>query len=126
MPLPSRAKQVLKRRDVVIADAKSSIRLPQLTGALRSAPLGESFLFQDSLEEAIKVHKSVDPIPTKRASGPDKAKKQTTPLAQSTYSGRDYQGGSSRPKPKGNSPQNDSSGGQSAQGGQREQKRSCS
>jgi hypothetical protein len=79
----------------VIADAKSSIRLPQLTGALRSAPLGEYFLFQDSLvDEAIKIKKSLDPIPTKRASGPDKAKKQITP-AQSKYSGKDYQGGSS-------------------------------
>jgi hypothetical protein len=63
MLLPSRA-----RRDVVIADARSSIRLPQLTGALRSAPSGESFVFQDSLEEAIKVQKTIDPIPTKRAS----------------------------------------------------------
>jgi hypothetical protein len=63
----------------VIADAKSSIRLPQLTGALRSAPLGESFLFQDSLEEVIKIQKTLDLIPTRHASGPDKAKKQTTP-----------------------------------------------
>jgi hypothetical protein len=63
----------------VIADAKSVICLPQLTGALRSAPLGESFLFQDSLEEAIKVQKTLDPIPIKRASWLDKTKKQTTP-----------------------------------------------
>jgi hypothetical protein len=58
---------------MVIADAKSSNRLPQLTGALRSAPLGKYFLFQDSLEEAIKVQKTPDPIPIKRASWPDKA-----------------------------------------------------
>jgi hypothetical protein len=44
------ANAVLKRRDSVIAEAKSVIRLPQLTGALRSAPLGESFLFQDFME----------------------------------------------------------------------------
>jgi hypothetical protein len=37
------------------------------------------FLFQDSLEEAIKVQNTLDPIRTKRASWPDKAKKQTTP-----------------------------------------------
>jgi hypothetical protein len=117
---------VLDRRDIVIADAKSSIRLPQLTGALRSAPLGESFLFHDSLVEAIKVKKSLDPIPTKRASVPIKAKKQTTPLTQSTYSRRNYQGGTSRPKTKGNAPRNDTSGGQSAQEGQRGQKRSFS
>jgi hypothetical protein len=43
------ANAVLKRRDNIIAEAKSVIRLPQLTGALRSAPSGESFLFQDSL-----------------------------------------------------------------------------
>jgi hypothetical protein len=42
------ANAVLKRRDFVIADTKSAVRLPQLTGALRSAPLGESFHFQDS------------------------------------------------------------------------------
>jgi hypothetical protein len=70
------ANAVLKRRDNVIAEAKSVIRIPQLTGALRSAPLGESFLFQDSLEDAIKIQKNLDPIPTKRAS---QAKKQTTP-----------------------------------------------
>jgi hypothetical protein len=51
------------------------------------------------------------PIPTKRVFWPDKAKKQTTPQVQSTYSGRDYQGGSSRPKPNGNAPRNDGSGG---------------
>jgi hypothetical protein len=33
----------------------------------------------------IKIQKTFDPIPTNRASWPDKAKKQTT------YSGRDYQ-----------------------------------
>jgi hypothetical protein len=44
------------------------------------------------------------------------------PLAQSTYSGKDYQGGSSRPKPIGN----DTSGGRSGQGGQRGQKSSYS
>jgi hypothetical protein len=49
------ANTVLKRRDSIITEAKSVIRLPQLTGALRSAPLGEFFLFQDSLEEAIKT-----------------------------------------------------------------------
>jgi hypothetical protein len=43
------ANAVLKRQDIVIADAKSAICLPQLTGALRSASLGEYFLFQDSL-----------------------------------------------------------------------------
>jgi hypothetical protein len=73
------ANAVLKRRDNVIADAKSSIRLPQLTGALRSAPLGECFLFQDSVEEAIKIQKTLDPIRIKHTSWPDKAKKQTTP-----------------------------------------------
>jgi hypothetical protein len=31
------------------------------------------------LEEAIKIKKYLDPNPTKRASGLDKAKKQTTP-----------------------------------------------
>jgi hypothetical protein len=62
------ANAVLKRRDIVIADAKSVIRLPQLTGALRSAPLGESFLFQDSFEEAIKVQKTLDPIPNNHPS----------------------------------------------------------
>jgi hypothetical protein len=36
------ASAVLKRRDSIITEAKSVIRLPQLTGALRSAPLGES------------------------------------------------------------------------------------
>jgi hypothetical protein len=37
------------------------------------------------LEEAIKFQKTLDPIPTKRASGPDKAKEQTTPwLSQPT------------------------------------------
>jgi hypothetical protein len=60
------ANAVHKRRDSVIAESKSVIRLPQLTGALRSAPLGESFLFQDSLEEAIKIQKNLDPIPNKR------------------------------------------------------------
>jgi hypothetical protein len=60
----------LKRRDSVIAESKLVIRLPQLTAALRSAPLGESFLFQDSLEEAIKIQKNLDPITTKRASWP--------------------------------------------------------
>jgi hypothetical protein len=64
------ANTVLKRRDSIITEAKSVIRLPQLTGALRSAPLGESFLFQDSLEEAIKVQMTLDPIPTKRVSWP--------------------------------------------------------
>jgi hypothetical protein len=59
----SSANAVLKRRDFVIADGKSEIRLPQVTGALRSAPLVESFLFQDSLKEAIKVQKTVDSIP---------------------------------------------------------------
>jgi hypothetical protein len=111
------ANAVLKRRDNVIAEAKSVIRLPQLTGALRS--LGESFLFQDSLEEAIKIQTTLDPIPTKRASWPDKVKKKTTPQVQFTYSGWDYQGSSSRPKPRGNAPRNDGSGGLSAQGGQR-------
>jgi hypothetical protein len=48
------ANAVLKRRDS-ITEAKSVIRLPQLTGALRSALLVEFFLFQDSLEEAIKI-----------------------------------------------------------------------
>jgi hypothetical protein len=67
---------VLKRRDSIITEDKSVIRLPHLTGALRSAPLGESFLFQDSLEEAIKVQKTLDPIPTKCVSWPDKANKQ--------------------------------------------------
>jgi hypothetical protein len=71
MLMPSRANAVLTRRDIVIADAKSVIRLPQLTGALRSARLGESFLFQDSLEDAIKIHKTLDSIPTKHASWPD-------------------------------------------------------
>jgi hypothetical protein len=52
------ANAVLMRRDSIIIEAKSVIRLPQLTGALRSAPLGESFLFQDSLEEAIKIQKT--------------------------------------------------------------------
>jgi hypothetical protein len=94
----ARANSVLKRRDHVIAEAESVIRLPQLTGALRSAPLGESFLFQDFLEEAIKIQKTLDPIPTSRASWPDKAKKQTTSQVQSTYSVRDYQGGSSMAK----------------------------
>jgi hypothetical protein len=42
------ANAILKRRDSIIIEAKSVIRLPQLTGALRSATLGESFLFQDS------------------------------------------------------------------------------
>jgi hypothetical protein len=73
------ANAVLKRRDIVIPDAKSTIRLPQLTGALRSAPLWDSFLFQDFLEGAIKVQKTLDPSPTKRASWPNKAKNQTTP-----------------------------------------------
>jgi hypothetical protein len=63
---------------MVIADATSSIRLPPLTGALRSAPLGESFLFQDYMEEAIKIQKSLDPIPTKRASGRNTTPWQTT------------------------------------------------
>jgi hypothetical protein len=49
------ANAVLKRRDSIITEAKSVIRLSQLTGALRSAPLGEFFLFQDSLEEVIKI-----------------------------------------------------------------------
>jgi hypothetical protein len=88
MPLPSSVKAVLKRRDSIITEAKSVIRLPQLTGALRSAPLGEFFLFQDYLEEAIKIQKSLDPIPTKAW-----AKKQTTSQVQSSYSGRDFQGG---------------------------------
>jgi hypothetical protein len=48
--LPSHVNNaVLKRRDYVISEAKSVFRLPQLTGALRSEPLRESFLFQDSL-----------------------------------------------------------------------------
>jgi hypothetical protein len=114
---------VLKRRDNVIAEAKSVIRVPQLTGGLH---LGESFLFHDSLEEAIKIQNNLDPISTKHASWPDKAKKQTTPQVQSTYSGRDYQGGYSTPKPRGNAPRNDGSGGRSAQGGQRGHKRSYS
>jgi hypothetical protein len=58
----SSANAVLKRRDSIITEAKFVIRLSQLTGALRSAPLGESFLFQDSLE-AIKVQATLDPIP---------------------------------------------------------------
>jgi hypothetical protein len=87
------ANAVLKRRDHIITEAKLVIRLLQLTGALRSAPLGECFLFQDSLEEAIKVQATLDPIPIKRVSWPDKAKKQTPSQAQSSYSGRDSQGG---------------------------------
>jgi hypothetical protein len=62
------ANAVLKRRDNIIAEAKSVIRLPQLTRALRSAPLAESFLFQDSLEEVIKIQNTLDPIPTKHVS----------------------------------------------------------
>jgi hypothetical protein len=73
----------------------------------RGEHYGPVHFIQDSLEEAIKVQKTLDPIPTKRASWPDNAKKQTTPLVQSTYSGRVYQGRSSRPKPKGNAPRND-------------------
>jgi hypothetical protein len=72
--------ETLKGRDLkelIITEAKSVIRLPKLTGAIRSAPLGESYLFQDSLEEAIKIQKNLDPIPAKRVSWPDKAKKQT-------------------------------------------------
>jgi hypothetical protein len=49
------ANAVLKRRDSIITEARSVIRLPQLTRALRSASLGEFLLFQDSLEEAIKT-----------------------------------------------------------------------
>jgi hypothetical protein len=113
----------VKRRDSVIAEAKSVIRLPQLTGALRSALLGEAFLFQDFLEEAIKIQKNLDPIPTKRVSWPDEVKKQTTSQVLSTYPGRDFQGGFPRPKPRGNAPRNDGSGRRSAQGGQRGQKR---
>jgi hypothetical protein len=59
------ANAILKRQDNGIAEAKSVFRFPQLTGALRSAPLGESFLFQDSFEEAIKIQKTLDPISTK-------------------------------------------------------------
>jgi hypothetical protein len=66
------ANAVLKRRASIITEAKSVIRVPQLTGALRSAPLGESFLFQDSLEEAIKVQKPLGPILTKRVSLPSR------------------------------------------------------
>jgi hypothetical protein len=84
---------------------------------------GESFLFQDSLEEAVKVQHTLDPIPAKRASWPDKTKKQTNPQTQSSYSGNDFQGSFSMPKPKGNAPRNDSSGGRSAQWGSRGQKR---
>jgi hypothetical protein len=67
MLLPSRANRVRTqsfRAETVFADAKASIRLPQLTGALRSALFVEPFLVQDSLEEAIKVQKTIDPIPT--------------------------------------------------------------
>jgi hypothetical protein len=93
------ANAVLKRR-VHITEAKSVIRLPQLTGAQRSAPLEECFLFQDSLEEAINVQATLDPVPVKRVSWPDKAKKQTPSQAQSSYSGRDSQGGLPRSRPR--------------------------
>jgi hypothetical protein len=80
------------------------------------------------LEEAIRIQKSLDPIPAIHASGPDKAKKKTTPWHSlpTPDSGNDYQGGSSRPKPKGNAPRNDTSGGRSAKLGQRRHKRSYS
>jgi hypothetical protein len=63
MLLPSHAKRVQTQS----LRGESVIRLPQLTGALMSAPLGESLLFQDSLEEAIKIQKTLDPIPIKHA-----------------------------------------------------------
>jgi hypothetical protein len=113
------ASAVLKRRDNIITEAKSAIRLPQLTEALRSAPLGECFLYQDSLEEAIKVQVTLDPIPVKRVSWLDKAKKQTSSQVQSSYSGRDSQGGLPWSRRRVQAPRNEHSGGRSAQGGQR-------
>jgi hypothetical protein len=98
------ANAVLKRWESIITEAKSVICLPQLTGALRSAPLGESFLFQDSLEEVIKVQATLDPIPTKRVSW--QAKKQTSSQAQSSYSGRDSLGGLPRSRPRAKAPRN--------------------
>jgi hypothetical protein len=122
MLLPSHANAVLKRQDIVIADAKSVIRLPQLTGALRSAPLGESFLFQDSLEEAIKVQKTLDPIPTKHASWP-RPRNRPPPLRYCLPT----QVGTTREAPLGqslkeigNAPRNHGSGGRSAQRGHKE------
>jgi hypothetical protein len=47
------------------------------------------------LEEAIKVQATLDLIPVKHVSWPDKAKKQTPSQVQSSYSGRDSQGGPS-------------------------------
>jgi hypothetical protein len=106
------ANAVLKRRDNIITEAKSVIRLPQV----RSAPLGECFLFQDSLEEAIKVQTTLDPIPVMRVSWPDKAKKQTPYQVQSSYFCRDFQGGLPRSRPRVQAPRNERSVGRSAQG----------
>jgi hypothetical protein len=44
-----------------------------------------SYGISESLQHS-KIELPEDPIPTKRASWPDKSKKQTTPQVQSTYS----------------------------------------
>lgn len=55
------ANAVLKRRDKILAEAKS-LRDTQLVSALRTAPLEGPFLFQDSLEEALKSQQNIDSL----------------------------------------------------------------